>query len=98
MLAKDLGSARHIGFLVRLRVSLCSRQVTLTRTGVAYDRRAAGADHRVLLAVRGDLVRVLMKLLKERKVFDGIIIETTGEDTLRLFTHWIRHRCKWWPP
>ena len=32
----------------------------------------------MLLAVRGDLVRVLTMLLKERKVFDGIIIETTG--------------------
>lgn len=32
----------------------------------------------MLLAVRGDLVRVLTKLLKERKAFDGIFIETTG--------------------
>jgi len=42
------------------------------------DRRTAHAEHGMLLAVRGDLVRVLTKLLKERKAFDGIFIETTG--------------------
>lgn len=42
-------------------------------------RRATTDAHRALeFAVRGDLVRILTKLLKGKTRYDGILIETTG--------------------
>ena len=38
---------------------------------------AEGTDHSCA-AVRGDLIRVLNKLLKRKTRFDAILIETTG--------------------
>ena len=39
----------------------------------------------VLSAVRGDLIRVLTKLLRRKSRFDAILIETTGTWSMSLF-------------
>ena len=38
----------------------------------------ASATAHLCLAVRGDLIRILHKLLKRKHAFDAILIETTG--------------------